>query len=123
MPRQRWRSANSVHRQGIRSAGVSAGAIVLGYALTAVLWIALSDRLLGALVSDRGTLVTISTLKGWAFVAVTGAILAVMLRRYDAQRARQAGELESRENRFRLLAEHALDIISRYRVLPTPGFE
>jgi len=80
-----------VHRQGIRSAQISAGTITLGYVLTAVLWIALSDRVLGALVSDPGALVTISTLKSWAFVAVTGAILAFVLARHDAQRVRHAG--------------------------------
>ena len=67
-----------MHRQGIRSAELSAGTIVLGYVLTAVLWFALSDRVLGALVSDPGTLVTVSTLKGWAFVAATGTMLAIM---------------------------------------------
>ena len=51
---------------------------MLGYVLTAVLWFALTDRVLGALVSDPGTLVTVSTLKGWAFVAATGTMLAIM---------------------------------------------
>src|SRR5450631_1490223 len=111
MPRQRWRSQPSVRHRGIRPAELSAGTIVLAYVISAVLWIALSDRVLGALISDRGALVTISTLKGWAFVAVTGAMLAILLRRYDAARARQASELESRESRFRLLAEHAQDVI------------
>ncbi len=116
-------SAHRVHRQGARPAGISAGTIVVAYVVSAVLWIALSDRVLVALVRDHATLVTISTLKGWAFVALTGAMLAAMLRRYDAQRARQARELEVRESRFRLLAEHAQDVISRYRVLPTPACE
>ena len=102
---------------------LSAGAIVLAYVVSAVLWITLSDRLLGALVSDPATLVRLSILKGWGFVAVTGAILTLLLRRYEVQRARQTAELEARENRFRLLAEHAQDVISRYRVLPTPAFE
>ena len=98
-----------------------AGTIVVAYVISAVLWIALSDRVLSALVSDPATMGTISTVKGWAFVALTGAMLAAMLRRYDAQRARQASELEARESRFRLLAEQAQVFISRYRVLPTPA--
>ncbi len=77
-----------MHRPSGRPAGMSAGIIVLAYVVSAVLWIALSDRLLSALVSDPAVLGTISTLKGWAFVAFTGAVLAGMLRRYDAQRAR-----------------------------------
>jgi PAS domain S-box-containing protein len=104
-------------------AKLSAGAIVLAYVISAILWITLSDRVLGALVGDPGALVTLSTLKGWGFVAVTGAILAILLRRYEVGRARQTSELEARENRFRLLADHAGDVISRYRVLPTPAFE
>ena len=96
---------------------------MLGYVLTAVLWIALSDRVLGALVSDPGALVTISTLKSWAFVAVTGAILAFVLARHDAQRVRHAGEAQARESRLSLLAAHAQDVIYRYRFLPAPAFE
>jgi PAS domain S-box-containing protein len=113
----------SVRRNTGLRAELSSGAIVLAYVISAVLWIVLSDRVLGALVSDPGAIVTLSTLKGWMFVATTGAILAILLRRHDAQRARQTRELEARESRFRLLAEHALDVISRYRVLPSPGFE
>jgi PAS domain S-box-containing protein len=112
-----------VHFQGGRSVELSTRTIVLAYVISAVLWIALSDRVLVALVSDPGALVTVSTLKGLAFVAVTGAVLAILLRRYDAQRLRQASELEARDSRFRLLAEHAQDVIFRYRVHPTPAFE
>ncbi len=112
-----------MRRQPSQAARLSAWTIVLAYVLTAILWIALSDRVLGTLFSDPGELVVVSTLKGWAFVAVTGSMLAVMLRRHDAQRARQASELESGESRFRLIAEHAQDVISRYRVVPPLGFE
>ena len=94
-------------------AELSAGSIVLAYVVSSVLWIALSDRVLGALVSDPAASVIISTLKGWAFVALTGAMLAGMLRRYDAHRARQASELEAREIRFRLLSDHADDVEAR----------
>ena len=116
-------STHTVNRLGGRPAELSAGTIVLGYVISAILWIALSDRVAGVLFSDPGALAIVSTLKGWAFVAVTGAMLAILLRRHDGQRARQSSELEARESRFRLLAEHAQDVISRYRVLPTPAFE
>ena len=105
------------------NAQLSAGAIVLAYVISAILWITLSDRVLVALVADPATLVMLSTLKGWGFVAVTGAILAFLLRRYEVGRARQTSELEARENRFRLLADHAQDVIVRYRVRPSPAFE
>jgi PAS domain S-box-containing protein len=112
-----------MHRRGGPTARLSAATIVLTYVISAVVWIALSDGVLGALINDPGTLVTVSTLKGWAFVAVTGAMLAILLHRYDVQRAGQTAELKARENRFRLLAEHAQDVISRYRVHPTPAFD
>src|SRR5665647_3474664 len=84
LPSRRWRvvavrrSAHRVHRRVSHLAELSARTIVLGYVMTAVLWIALSDRVLGALVSDPGALVTVSTLKGWAFVAATGTMLATV---------------------------------------------
>jgi PAS domain S-box-containing protein len=112
-----------LNRLGGRPAELSAGTIVLAYVVGAILWIALSDRLIGTLVGDPGAWVAISTLKGWGFVAVTGGMLAILLRRYDAQRTRQTRELEVRESRFRLLAERAQDVISRYRVAPSPAFE
>lgn len=96
---------------------------MFSYVLTGALWIALSDRVIGGLVGDPDALIVFSTLKGWLFVAVTGGVLAVMLARFEAQRARQADEIHSQESRFRLLAEHAPDIISRYRVHPSPAFE
>ena len=111
-----------MHHVGRRVA-LSPRSIVLAYVLTGALWIALSDRVVAVLSSDPGVLVQFSTIKGWVFVAVTGAILAVLLARYEAQRARQAREIDAHESRFRRLAEHAPDVISRYRVLPTPVFE
>ena len=66
--------------------------------MTAVLWIALSDRVVGELVSDPEALVTFSTLKGWLFVAVTGAMLAVMLARYE-RTTRPAGQRDRSRTR------------------------
>ncbi len=106
-----------------RSPARSATAIVLAYVASAVVWITLSDQLAGALFRDPDALTLVSTLKGWGFVAVTGGVLALMVRRYDAQRARQTAELEVRERRFRLLAEHARDVIIRYAIAPESRFE
>lgn len=55
--------------------------VVLGYATLSVLWILVSDALLGALVGDQRLLVIASTLKGWVFVGVTSVFLYVLLRR------------------------------------------
>ncbi len=101
----------------------SGRAIVLVYVVCAALWIALSDQVAGLLFPDPSVRTAVETLKGSAFVAVTGLLLAIMLHRHDALRARQAGELETRERRLRLLAEHVQDVIFRYALEPAPAFE
>jgi PAS domain S-box-containing protein len=73
----------------------SARGIVIAYVLVAGAWIAFSDQLAGALAPSAAALATISTLKGWAFVVVTGALLAGMLASFSAERARRTGELEA----------------------------
>jgi len=50
------------------------------YALFASLWILGSDSLLALLVHDRAWVIQLSTYKGWLFVAVTSAMLYVLLR-------------------------------------------
>jgi PAS domain S-box-containing protein len=116
--------SDRLHRLGHRAAvTLSARTIVLVYVLLSVAWIAFSDRLVSEVFTDPALLLTVSTLKGWVFVAVTGGMFALMLRRYEARQARQADEIIEHESRFRLLAENAPDVISRYRVQPTPAFE
>lgn len=56
--------------------------IVLTYASFAALWILLSDQVVALLFSDPRTIVLISTIKGWLFVAVTSILLALLVRRY-----------------------------------------
>lgn len=56
-------------------------AVVLTYAGFASLWILVSDRALGLLVSDPQALVRASMLKGWLFVAVTSLLLYGLVRR------------------------------------------
>lgn len=55
--------------------------VVLAYAAFAGLWILLSDRVMGLLIADPGTLVWASMLKGWFFVAVTSLLLYGLVRR------------------------------------------
>lgn len=55
--------------------------VVLAYAFFAGLWILLSDRVMGVLVTDPATLVRASMLKGWFFVAVTSLLLYVLVSR------------------------------------------
>lgn len=55
--------------------------VVLTYAVFAGLWILLSDRAMGALFADPVLLMRASMVKGWFFVAVTSALLYVLVRR------------------------------------------
>jgi PAS domain S-box-containing protein len=58
---------------------------VLSYAFFAGLWILLSDRAMGLLLSDPAALVQASMLKGWFFVAVTTLLLYVLVGRLVSQ--------------------------------------
>jgi PAS domain S-box-containing protein len=78
-----------------RHSRFTARGIVIAYALVATAWIAFSDRVAAALAPSQDALATISTLKGWAFVVVTTALLAGMLYGMKAERARQTGEIET----------------------------
>ncbi len=71
-----------------------------------------------ALAPSQDALATISTLKGWAFVAVTSLLLTVMLAGLDAERARRTRELEV-EVAERERADERLERLNR--VLRTLG--
>jgi PAS domain S-box-containing protein len=84
----------------------------LTYALVAGVWIVLSDRLLPVFVSNSGLYLAAQTYKGWAFVAVTAALLYFSVREQlrlgekevAARRLAEEGLRES-EMRFRQFSE------------------
>lgn len=94
---------------GDRPAGGSVLRIVLFYAVVAALWIVLSDAALGFLWDDPKTIALASTLKGWAFVAVTALLLFVLLRR---QRVLQGAVLQRQEQAEQL---RLLRLVERQR--------
>jgi len=102
---------------------LSSRAIVFLYLFVSVLWITLSDRVATVLFPDPDALATAETLKGLAFVTVTGVLLGALLHAHDAQRMRQGVESISRERRYRLLTEHARDIIFRMSLAPALATE
>lgn len=55
--------------------------LTLTYALFAALWILFSDKALEVLFADPATIVKVSMIKGWLFVAVTSVLLFVLVRR------------------------------------------
>ena len=69
--------------------------IVLAYALVAGTWIAFSDRVATALAPNEEAFATISTFKGWGFVAATSALLAGLLYGFGAERASRTRALEA----------------------------
>jgi PAS domain S-box-containing protein len=83
---------------------MSARGIVLAYVLVAGVWIAFSDRMAAILVRNPDALATVSTLKGWAFVAVSGALLAALLVAHDAERARAEQQLARQNQVLRTLS-------------------
>ncbi|MCG3202391.1 MAG: hypothetical protein NFCOHLIN_02273 [Gammaproteobacteria bacterium] len=83
--------------------------VVLYYAAFASLWILVSDKVLETLVRDGAAYAQWSIYKGWAFVVITSALLAVVLRGELRQRERAGAALrDSREEtrRYETLLEH-----------------
>ena len=74
--------------------------IAAGYAVFAGLWILLSDRALGLLVDDPRQIVEWSVAKGAAFVAVTAALLWLLLRRAFGALERAFASLEATTQRL-----------------------
>jgi len=97
--------------------------ILLVYLVVAAAWIGFSDLAVAALFPGAHELAVAQTLKGWAFIAATGLLLGLLLRRYELERERHTTALSERERTFRLLAEHARDVVFRYRVGPPPAVE
>ncbi|CAM5274394.1 HD-GYP domain-containing protein [Rhodanobacter lindaniclasticus] len=86
---------------------------VLLYVLLSGLWIWLSDRALDALVRSRAELSWLQSIKGWLFVACTGALLYWMIGR-DLRRLRAVNRrlLDGHEQALRVLVS-AMDIRHR----------
>jgi diguanylate cyclase (GGDEF)-like protein/PAS domain S-box-containing protein len=59
----------------------AAGKLVLTYAAFSFLWILLSDKAVEFLFADLNTIVLVSLLKGWLFVAITALLLYLLARR------------------------------------------
>lgn len=87
--------------------------IVLFYVVLGCLWIFFSDSLLN-LATDPQGMVLISNIKGWAYVAVTAALMWALI--YSRARRMQVSEAElaDSEARFKLLVESAPDAVLVY---------
>ncbi|HWP62337.1 MAG TPA: ATP-binding protein [Candidatus Binatia bacterium] len=83
--------------------------IALLYVGLGFLWILLSDRAVDALVADPAVRSVVSTVKGWGYVAATGFLLFVLVRRDLARELRIQRALRASERRLRSLLE-AVDL-------------
>jgi PAS domain S-box-containing protein len=95
--------------------------IVLVYALVGSAWIVFSDQALAALGPEAFRV--LSPIKGAAYVAVTGAIVWLLMLVRDERIERHRADLAASEERYRMLAERSQDVVYRMRLGPVAGFE
>ena len=88
-----------------RARSLTPAAIVVIYATVALLYIVLSDRLLGAIVSTPEAVTRLQSLKGAVYVALTAALLYVLLARWMAHITRAEDATRRSEARLRVLLE------------------
>lgn len=93
---------------GLSNRSVSfAATIALVYAAFGIIWIAASDTVLAALVSDAAQLTAIQTWKGWFFVGLSAALIyGVAVRLLRA--------IEDQEKRYRLLFADSPEALALY---------
>ncbi len=87
----------------------------LWYAFFAAVWIALSGRVLVALVHDANTIERIEIFKGWIFVVVTAFLLYGFLRR---QMRRLEKEAEGRQQAEQLICESQERFVTIFQSSP-----
>lgn len=90
-----------------------AASTAVSYALFAALWIIFSDRILNALVSDHDTLSLLQTVKGGVFIAVTAALVYVLVHRQVARLLTTEEDLQASEERYREVVEGTDDLITQ----------
>lgn len=77
--------------------------IALTYAIVAGLYITVSDRLVNTLSPTREALVTISQIKGWGFVVLTGLLLFITLRKHVSTQQKIQDALRANNERLALI--------------------
>lgn len=77
------------------------------YALFGGLWILLSDKLLGVMVSDLHTYAAIQTYKGWLYIVVTAALIFHLTYKNFKELAITLETLTASEQRYKMAAKAA----------------
>lgn len=83
--------------------------ISLTYAAVSALWIALSDRVAGALTTDTAQLTQVQQWKGWFFVAASTVLLYVLLLRHRLRHEAAARQLGETDAQLRDVVAHGSD--------------
>lgn len=87
-------------KKSIRTAALTISVI---YIIIGGLWILLSDTLLAALVGDPVLFLRLQMIKGWIYVAVTGALLYGLISRYLMILEHSREIMEESESKYRYL--------------------
>jgi len=85
--------------------------MTLLYLLFGGLWILLSDQILSRFIFLDAQQTIYQTLKGWFFILVSGILLYILLLRDFAARKLADEALQESEERYRLIAQYAEDMI------------
>lgn len=86
------------------------------YLVVGLLWVLVTDRLLAGMTDDPGRLASAQTVKGWLFVGLSTAFVAVLTTQH--RRVQRRGEqlvrteVEASEARFRSLVQNSSDVIT-----------
>ncbi len=85
--------------------------VALYYLLFGIIWIVLSDQAAVMFFRDITLLTMVQTYKGWFFVAMSGLLIYLLVRREIATEVAAAETLRESEERFRQLFENSIDAI------------
>jgi len=89
------------------SEGLSPLKITVIYVFIASMWIVISDRLLALSVTDPERLASIEWVMESVFILITGALLYLLISRYEAAMRRSREALEESEERYRQMVENS----------------
>ena len=81
--------------------------IALIYAAVGALWVLLSDRILGMMVSDIETIVLLQSYKGWLFVLLTALLIYYLIEIQTTISDRFEAKLKERDEEIQLTFQNA----------------